>query len=710
MGVLPVLIIALAVIQWSIGLLVIMVNHTRVGAHYYEKFFADQIALFDETDFVDPEGNDEAVRQLVDRTPRQRTHFSYHIANILLIMSSMVYQRDDKLVAKAFKIMVDCQNQEQRDHAARLLQTSEQMIDDNASKEFGMRFMGISELKTLGGPFAGLFYNDDAIVLVFKGTSVLAFNEYLLDVTIQRVDASEYLYGEIHKGFYESLFPDPIPLNWYENMTYDQTNPFNTIMETIFEVAQVGKRRTGKPVNLWLTGHSLGAALAAMVMARLQMQVKEDDPLMNKDFKEKKDNKANGNTTTNEKHSSSNADQGSGPKTVGPRTVLEEMLARFSDDPELLILRDCYTVASPKVGDSTFADEFARNHVHYCAQSPYKPTYWRIAADMDVVPHLPPGFSVDSNIPWNRFLPPGYWPNIKGWLEDAKRQDQKKQKKQKDNDDEKKTRPVKHLNSLLDYQHIGQLVKVCNASKVPTIRPSGFEADLSEGILRGKNGLAKLMTKLGQMATTWQVQDHIVDSVQQSSSVSNTEGTATTRTTVTTTATMSVPACDEQQTRAATAQQIADDIAKAQALYDVDELERLRQPRLVERILLKIPSFLSHAPAAYQRNLVRGRFHFKSFPGTEFEERLDRWLEQTQWQASTVDEGVDVASSDGEHTQERSTGELDSLLDVDIDIGVQVTMGKNKRVSSYTQEKKFNKTERVMATMTHTVSLMEHEP
>jgi len=49
MGVLPVLIIALAVIQWSIGLLVIMVNHTRVGAYYYGKFINDQIALFDET-------------------------------------------------------------------------------------------------------------------------------------------------------------------------------------------------------------------------------------------------------------------------------------------------------------------------------------------------------------------------------------------------------------------------------------------------------------------------------------------------------------------------------------------------------------------------------------------------------------------------------------------------------------------------------------
>ncbi|KAI8363538.1 Alpha/Beta hydrolase protein [Mortierella sp. GBAus27b] len=361
MGVLPVLIIALTVIQWSIGLLVIVVNHTRVGAHYYDVFFKDQIALFDET------GNDEAVRQLVDRTPRQTTHFSYHIANMLLIMSSMSYQRDDKLVAEASKILANCKTPEQRDEAARLLQESERLIDENASREFGMRFMGISELKTLGGPFAGLFYNDDTIVLVYKGTSVLAFNEYLLDVTIQRVDASEYLYGEVHKGFYESLFPDPIPQNWYESMTYDQTNPFKTIMETIFDVAKAGKSKTGKPVNLWLTGHSLGGALAALTMARLQMVVKEEDPLMNKD----KDN----DDITSEK-----------PHGLGVRTVLEEMLARYSNDPDLLVLRDCYTVASPKVGDSIFADEFARNHLHYCAQSPYKSTYWRLVADKDVAP------------------------------------------------------------------------------------------------------------------------------------------------------------------------------------------------------------------------------------------------------------------------------------------------------------------------------------
>ncbi|KAG0000554.1 hypothetical protein BGZ65_004264 [Modicella reniformis] len=709
MGVLPVLIIALTVIQWSIGLLVNLVNHTRVGAHYYGIFFKDQIALFDETDFVDPEGNDEAVRQLVDRTPRQTTHFSYHIANLLLIMSSMAYQRDDKLVTKAFKILIDCQNQEQRDQAAALLQESERMIDDNACKEFGMHFMGISELKTLGGPFAGLFYNDDTIVLVFKGTSVLAFNEYLLDVTIQRVDASEYLYGEVHKGFHECLFPDPTPLNWYENMTYDQTNPFNTIMENIFEIAKIGKSRTGKPVNLWLTGHSLGGALAALTMARLQMLVKGDDPLMTRDHQ-----------------TQNNANKKDSINTI---TVLEEMLARFSDDPELLVLRDCYTVASPKIGDSTFTEEFAHNHLRYCCQSPYKPTYWRIAADKDVVPHLPPGYSVDPNEPCDRLFPCKNCPKVKSWLEDTKNQgqqvqgQQQQQQQQEGSVGNKERKPINHMHSLLDYQHIGQLVKVFNAEKVPKVQPSPFEADLCEGVLRKKEDLQGLMKKLAKIAATWRTQEQIEVTVNASNNASNTTNTTktttkttrtkTTTTIVSTTAIIGMSTCstvdgdDERRIWAERVQQIADDIAKAQALYDLDELSRLRQPHIVERILLKIPSLLSHAPATYQRNLVRGRFHFKSFPGTEFEERLDQWLEQSETQSVSIDEGVEIASrDDDEQTQEEQPGVLGHPVGVDVDVNVNVMMGKNEGVLESGSNRT---TEAAVATMTHTVSVHSHE-
>lgn len=92
----------------------------------------------------------------------------------------MAYERDEKLVAEASKILTNVQNQAERDRAAQLLEESERAIDDKSTSQFGMRFAGISELKTLGGPFAGLFYNDEAIVLVFKGTSVLAFSKEFL--------------------------------------------------------------------------------------------------------------------------------------------------------------------------------------------------------------------------------------------------------------------------------------------------------------------------------------------------------------------------------------------------------------------------------------------------------------------------------------------------------------------------------------------------
>lgn len=128
------------------------------------------------TDSIDPKGTDEALRQLADQQHKLSPKFSYHLANLLLVLSTMTYERDDNKVKEAAEILKDMENQSQRDQAARLLQESEQVIDSKA-KLFGMRFLGISELKTLGGPFAGLFYNDEAIVLVFKGTSVLAFSK-----------------------------------------------------------------------------------------------------------------------------------------------------------------------------------------------------------------------------------------------------------------------------------------------------------------------------------------------------------------------------------------------------------------------------------------------------------------------------------------------------------------------------------------------------
>ncbi|KAF9951036.1 hypothetical protein BGZ70_001147, partial [Mortierella alpina] len=313
------------------------------------------------------------------------------------------------------------------------------------------------------------------------------------------------------------------------------------------------------------------------------------------------------------------------------------------------------------LGDSEFAKEFAQNQLHFSSQSPYKTTYWRMVADKDIVPHMPPGINVNPKEPDDRIFPCRFCePKPNPWLNGDPEQDrlletplclsqngssdtlcstfegQELSKATKPAKRPPSPPPPKHLHSLLDYQHVGQLVKIYNKPKVPTVGPSAFEPDLSEGVLRKKGDMDGLLLKLAKIAALSKAlcrpnegnaSPKTAAPVTPSSSFSDTPTTVTGSTT-TIPPTSRSKAESQEQVQAVAAEQIAEDMTKAQALYDVDELSRLRQPKLLERLLLSIPSLLSHAPAAYQRNLVRARFHFKSFPGAAFEKRVGQWLEE----------------------------------------------------------------------------------
>ncbi|KAI8606638.1 hypothetical protein EDD21DRAFT_143892 [Dissophora ornata] len=186
LGLLPGVVAVLVFCQWTITLVLVWSSYTNLGKKAFQLFLKDLILLFDPTDTVDPTGTDEAIKQMGEVKPKSTPSFSYYIANLLLILSTATYERDDNLVKAASKIMSDIDNEDEKAKASKLLQASEKTID-NLAQLLGMRFMGVSELKSLGGPYAGLFYNDEMIILVYKGTSVLAFNEYLIDGTIQRV-------------------------------------------------------------------------------------------------------------------------------------------------------------------------------------------------------------------------------------------------------------------------------------------------------------------------------------------------------------------------------------------------------------------------------------------------------------------------------------------------------------------------------------------
>ncbi|KAG0015812.1 hypothetical protein BGZ82_001288 [Podila clonocystis] len=660
LGLFPTLIAILVFCKCTIGMVLLWTSQTRLGKKAWSLFLKDQILLYDETDSIDPKGTDEAIRQLSDRQHKPSPKFSYHLANLLLVLSTLTYERDDNKVKEAAKILEDIQNQSHRERAVRLLQESEQVIDSKAQL-FGMRFRGISELKTLGGPFAGLFYNDEAIVLVFKGTSVLAFNEYVLDAFVQRVNASEYLYGEVHKGFYEALFPDPAPHGAYERKHYDASNSFNTIMETIFETAMESKKRTGKPVQLWMTGHSLGGALAAMTMARLQLTLSKDDPLFHRENPTKQ-------YTWNEHKDTT-------------RTVLDEMLFRFNTkqqhenqhhsrldsvldrlhihhhssssssssswDSDLVVLRDVYSFASPKMCDSVFAQQFDHNQVRYVAASPFRPVYYRVIVDKDIIPRMPPTCSTDKDDDRELMFPCPSCPQHRRRHQNRNNEqvnrpglahtsldsnqtlsvDMHDSPSSKEHDkDHHEHRPP--LGSLLDYCHIGQLVSVYNTALPPLVKPSEFQTDLTGGTLRRNCELLELLSKLemtlgeAQTQPAYDLDDDEGGNSMGYNTFTSPPSNSLSQVTSTTKNPLSTPRINVHA--------ILDEMSKARARHEVDTLSRLRVPCDAERFLLTFPNVISHSPATYQRNLARARFFFASFPGPEFEKTYAAVLERQE--------------------------------------------------------------------------------
>ncbi|PKY43505.1 alpha/beta-hydrolase [Rhizophagus irregularis] len=132
-------------------------------------------------------------------------------------------------------------------------------------KKFDLNFTSISELNTDdGGSFCGMFWSDkeNFIIIAFKGTTPTNFAEWLGNLTFQCVDARNYLFGQVHRGFYNYLFP-------LDEESAGKNYPCQKIIESINCKATTLKNMNGRKVNLWITGHSLGGALATLFYARL---------------------------------------------------------------------------------------------------------------------------------------------------------------------------------------------------------------------------------------------------------------------------------------------------------------------------------------------------------------------------------------------------------------------------------------------------------
>lgn len=166
-------------------------------------------------------------------------------------------------------------------------------------------------------------------MVAFKGTTPTNYEEFLVDATFQRTDARSFLFGCVHEGFYESLF------STQGFGDQDIRDPYGAILAAVqSKAAQLQEQlNTTEPIQLWITGHSLGAALSSLLFSR--------------------------------------------------------WLKCPSDLSRRLVLRDAYVIGTPAVGDNDFASTFSSYSNLPVTKSS---TLWRIVNNADIISRLPPGY------------------------------------------------------------------------------------------------------------------------------------------------------------------------------------------------------------------------------------------------------------------------------------------------------------------------------
>jgi len=183
-------------------------------------------------------------------------YFNIDVAKTLLLFSAAMYERDDDKITKAILL-----RESDPEEAQKLEEEAEEDIVCIA-KRWGLEFDGISDLNTYGGSYCGLWWDNDSnwIVVAFKGTTPLSGAEWLKDATISKTNGNAFLFGSVHEGFYDGLFPD--------SQNHVSYSPYGNIVQTVVKMANILKNRRRGVVNVYVTGHSLGSATAATFYAR----------------------------------------------------------------------------------------------------------------------------------------------------------------------------------------------------------------------------------------------------------------------------------------------------------------------------------------------------------------------------------------------------------------------------------------------------------
>ncbi|KAI9028974.1 hypothetical protein CLU79DRAFT_884852 [Phycomyces nitens] len=167
-----------------------------------------------------PKFGEPAEPVIVSRS-RSRV-FDLDIAETAIALSALIYERNDELVKEAAEDQKSARSQGAEystydyviteEEITEKLKESEERIRDIA-QTWGLSFTGVTELRSRGGAFCGMFWSETEpfIIVTFKGTSVTNYKDFLIDASLQRIDARPFVFGSAHKGFYESVFPSNGP-------------------------------------------------------------------------------------------------------------------------------------------------------------------------------------------------------------------------------------------------------------------------------------------------------------------------------------------------------------------------------------------------------------------------------------------------------------------------------------------------------------------
>jgi len=113
------------------------------------------------------------------------------------------------------------------------------------------------------------------IAVTFKGPSPFVLTEWITNFSMNKVDATEYLWGACHEGFYSKIF---LPIPGQESAYRKAINALQKMVAR--EENQPLEEPMDMEYSLFCTGHSLGAGLASVLYSRL-LKAPKDLSLVN---------------------------------------------------------------------------------------------------------------------------------------------------------------------------------------------------------------------------------------------------------------------------------------------------------------------------------------------------------------------------------------------------------------------------------------------